>query len=98
MDLQDFTKCWGYANEQFTSLQRQQRRTLSAEQRKPIIFQQQQLIADELPAISLFYPPRVLVFNRQVFDGWYYTPAGVAGVNPSEENKSTYVFGGPAHA
>lgn len=34
------------------------------------------------------------MYNKQVFDGWYYTPGGVAGGQPSTDNKAAFVSGG----
>lgn len=90
---QNFTKGHGYSSAQFDSLQARQRVTLDPATRKKIVDQQQQVFATDLPALSLYYPPRLFIFNRQRFGGWYYTPGGIAGGQPSAENKATFVSG-----
>lgn len=90
---QNFTKGHGYNSDQFNALQQKQRVTFDQAERRKIVAEQQRVFATDLPALSLFYPPRILIFNRQVFDAWYFTPGGIAGGQPSAENKAVFITG-----
>jgi peptide/nickel transport system substrate-binding protein len=91
--VQNFTYAHGYANTQMSTLESQQRATLNQAQRKAIVDQMEQIVATDLPSLSLYYQPNIWIFNKQVFNAWYFTPGGVGGGNPSATNKSVLVTG-----
>ena len=61
--------------------------------RKAILSDAQKTIADEVPLLILYYPHSYTIVKRSVFDKWYYTPGGVAGVVPNTSNKHVFVTG-----
>lgn len=91
--VQNFTFAHGYTNAQMSSLELQQRATLNRTQRKSVVDHMQQLVATDLPALSLVYQPNIWIYNKQVFDAWYFTPGGVAGGTPTATNKAVLVTG-----
>lgn len=83
----------GYENERVDELAREQLRTLDEDERMEIVAELQEIVADDLPLLPLFYPESVDIHDTEVLDGWYYTPGGVAGVVPSTNNKHFLVTG-----
>lgn len=51
------------------------------------------LVAEDLPLLPLFYPTLFAIHDRKVFDAWYFTPGGVAGVVPTTLNKHVLITG-----
>jgi len=51
------------------------------------------VVADDLPMLSLYVPTRVIAFDEQVFDAWYFTPGGVWGAYPGALNKHAFITG-----
>lgn len=63
------------------------------DERKAIVQQMQRVVAEDLPLISLFVTNRVQIFDKTVFDAWYFTPGGVFGGYPGLLNKHVFVTG-----
>ena len=53
----------------------------------------QRAIAEDLPLISLYMPNRISIFDKTVFDAWYFTPGGVFGGYPGTLNKHVLITG-----
>lgn len=85
----------GYVNERVDELTQEQLRTLDTEERMAIVAEIQELIADDLPLLPLFYPSSFTIVDTTVLDGWYFTPGGVAGVVPTLNNKQLFIVGQP---
>ncbi|HWB71044.1 MAG TPA: ABC transporter substrate-binding protein, partial [Egibacteraceae bacterium] len=85
----------GYANARFDRLAEEQLRTLDEAERKDTVARMQEIVAGDVPLLPLFYPDSFSIHNRQVFDQWYYTTGGVAGVIPTTHNKQLFVTGLP---
>ena len=83
----------GYVNPEVDDLTQRQPATLDQGERKKIVAQAQELIAQDVPILPLFYPDSYTVFRKATFDQWYLTPGGVAGVVPTANNKQTFVTG-----
>ncbi len=83
----------GYRNEELDTLAAEQLRTLDEEERMSIVARMQQIIAQDLPLLPLFYSDSVHVFDRSVFDAWYFTPGGVAVRIPTPFNRQVFVTG-----
>ena len=49
----------------------------------------------DLPALALYYTDRVVVYNADIFDNWYYTPGGYGGGVPMPYNKHQFIVGVP---
>jgi peptide/nickel transport system substrate-binding protein len=66
---------------------------LDPDARRGIAFEIQEMIADDVPLLPLFYPNTYTASRRAVFDNWYFTPGGVGGVVPTVVNKHILVTG-----
>ncbi len=86
----------GYGDERFDALHREQRGTLEEADRVELAEEMQQLAAEELPVLPLFYPPLTTVVRTTTFDGWYQTPGGVGGLVPSVNDKRAFILGDEA--
>lgn len=91
-----FTRAHGYKNAEFDTLAAKQLTITDLAERKKLIDQMQMILAQDLPVLPLYYTARVVVFNAQVFDNWYYTPGGHGGGIPMPFNKHQFVTGMPA--
>ena len=55
----------------------------------------QAILAEELPALALYYTARVVVYNAEVLDNWYFTPGGYGGGIPQPYNRHQFIVGLP---
>lgn len=69
-----FSRAYGYSNPSFDDLAAKQVVTIDDKNRRALIAQMQQIVADELPILSLYAPQRMMLYDSRVFDNWYYTP------------------------
>ncbi len=54
----------------------------------------QQLFADELPILPLYYPVTTFAYRPEVLEGWFYTAEGGIGIGvPSAHNKLVFIRG-----
>ena len=53
----------------------------------------QEIIAEELPCLTLYYKKAVASYNNTIFDGFYYTPDGISIAVPFIMNKLVFVSG-----
>lgn len=83
----------GYMNPKVDELAEEQLHTLDTDERKKIVAEIQRIVADDLPLLPLFYPTLFAIHDRKVFDAWYFTPGGVAGVVPTTLNKHVLITG-----
>lgn len=83
----------GYVNPTVDQLVEQQQATLDVNERKRIVARIQQLIAQDLPLLPLYYADSFGIYKKDVFDQWYYTPGGVGGTVPTDQNKHLFVTG-----
>jgi len=90
---QSFTRIRGYNNPTFDELAAKQLAALTFEERRATVQEMQRVVAEDVPLISLYVPNRVQIFNKQVFDAWYWTPGGVFGGYPGMLNKHVFVTG-----
>ena len=59
--------------------------------RKGLVYKIQELYADELPAISLYYPASMAAYNPEKGIVWYYTRGGIALGVPIAQNKMSLI-------
>lgn len=59
--------------------------------RKEIVFKIQEVYAEELPAISLYYPDSMAAYNPDKGIAWYYTPGGISKGIPIPQNKMALI-------
>lgn len=83
----------GWVNPEFDQLADAQLVTAEVNKRKRQIGRMQEIIASELPALTLYYPTLFNVFRKSAFDQWYYTPGGLASGLPSAYNKQALITG-----
>lgn len=83
----------GYENPELDDLLDEQLVTLDEDRRAELIEEAQHLIAEDLPFLPLFYPDSYTIYDREVFDAWYYTPGGVAVRVPNVQNRHVFVAG-----
>lgn len=78
-------------NQELNGLLEQQMAEMDAKKRKKIVFQIQKIYADELPAISLYYPDSMTAYNPQKGVKWYYTKGGISKGIPIAQNKMSLI-------
>ncbi len=88
-----FFSTFGYDNPQYEDLAARQSAMLDPNRRKDLVQQIQRIVAEDVPAIPLYMPTRLLIFDKNTFDAWYFTPGGVWGAYPGPENKQAFVTG-----
>ena len=81
----------GYANAELNRLGAAQVREAGPRKRRVLVGQMQALIAQDLPTIALWYPKVYFVYDPHAFDGWFFTPGGIAGGIPITQNKLVYI-------
>ncbi|MEN6567875.1 MAG: ABC transporter substrate-binding protein [Veillonellales bacterium] len=62
----------GYSNTQINDLGAQQIITMDREKRKALIFQLQEIIAEEVPRLPLYNTTGYIVYRPAKYDGWRY--------------------------
>lgn len=87
------TQVHGYHNPSFEDLASRQMATTDAGERQALVYEMQRLVAEDLPLLGLYVPTRVIAFDEQVFDAWYFTPGGVWGAYPGALNKHALITG-----
>lgn len=83
----------GYSNPEVDRLLDAQLATSDVEERKRLVGQIQQLVAEELPVAVLYYTTFFFAYRKRVFDQWYFTPGGFGPGIPEVYNKHAYVTG-----
>ena len=92
---QGFSRAKGYSSSEFNALAEAQVSMNDPVERKAAIAEMQAILARDLPALALYYTTRVVVYNAQVFDNWYFTPGGFGGGVPMPYNKHQFIVGLP---
>jgi peptide/nickel transport system substrate-binding protein len=78
-------------NKELLELLKAQMREMDPEKRKVLVYRCQDIYADELPAISLYYPDSLAAYNPDKGIRWYYTRGGIALGIPIAQNKMSLV-------
>lgn len=78
-------------NEEYNEILDQSLMELDQEKRFELVGQLQELIAEELPTITVFYRSNATAYNPEVHDGYYYTPDGIGVAIPFAYNKLCFV-------
>jgi peptide/nickel transport system substrate-binding protein len=79
------------SNEEFHELANRQVETLDVAERKQIIGQIQDILAEELPTLVLYHRPFYFIHNQNEFDRWFNTYGGIADGIPLWENKAAFI-------
>ena len=69
-----FMRVYGYDNARFTQLAAEQLVTVDEKRRTEIAQELQRMVANDAITVSLYVTDRIMVFDREVFEGWYFTP------------------------
>ena len=75
------------ASEELNSLLDAQLAEMDQEKRKEIVFKIQEVYAQELPAICLYYPKSMAAYNPAKGVEWYFTKGGISKGIPIPQNK-----------
>ena len=81
----------GWSNAEFDSLNDEQMRTLDAEQRKGLIWQQQEVMYEETPQIPYVYPRYLQAYNTAKWTGWTRVMSGNGPAFWAFDNHDTYL-------
>ena len=79
------------ANRELLDLLNAQMTEMDVEKRKAIVYKIQTVYADELPAISLYYPESMTAYNPEKGIKWYYTKGGISIGIPIAQNKMSLI-------
>lgn len=90
-----FSRARGYANINFDIFAGIQVTLNNVNERQALIAEMQSMLAEDLPALALYYTDRVVVYDAEIFDNWYYTPGGFGGGVPTPYNKHQFIVGLP---
>jgi peptide/nickel transport system substrate-binding protein len=66
----------GYKNAALDDLAERQLATFDEGERRALVGRMQEILADDLPVLPLYYSTLFNVFRKQVLDQWYWTPGG----------------------
>jgi peptide/nickel transport system substrate-binding protein len=72
---ESFTRVYSYSNPEFDQLAQEQATMLDVAQRTELVHQMQAILAEDLPAISLYVPDQIYFVDTEEFDAWAFTPA-----------------------
>jgi len=64
---------------------------MDQDKRKTIVYNIQEVYAQALPAISLYYPDSLSAYNPDKGIVWYYTQGGVSKGIPIPQNKMSLI-------
>jgi peptide/nickel transport system substrate-binding protein len=79
------------ANPELNRLMEEQMVAMDTEKRKGIVYKIQEVYAEELPAISLYYPDSMAAYNPKKGVAWYYTKGGMGAGVPIPQNKMSLI-------
>ena len=79
------------ANKELLRLLRAQVAEMDVTKRKALVYKIQEIYADEVPAISLYYPASMAAYNPKKGIKWYYTQGGISLGIPIAQNKMSLV-------
>jgi hypothetical protein len=60
-------------------------------ERKELVDQIQEMVADDLPVYTLYHPHMWCIYDPDVLDTWFYTKDGIAMGVPIELNKLIFL-------
>ncbi|SDL01419.1 ABC transporter substrate-binding protein [Natronincola ferrireducens] len=84
-------KTW--SNIEFDQLFQQQLREVDQNTRYKTVAKLQEIIAEELPTLTLYYRKITFAYDPEKLNGWFYTKDGVAIAVPTTQNKLVYING-----
>lgn len=88
-----YWKQHGYDNPAFEEVAARQLRATGGAQRAQLVGEMERIIAEDVPFLSLYVPSRILLYDSEVFDSWYFTPGALMGLHPGPLNKHAFLTG-----
>jgi peptide/nickel transport system substrate-binding protein len=82
-----------WVDKEFNDLFSRQIREIDYEERYKQVARLQEIIAEELPTLTLYYRKITFAFNSETLNGWFFTKDGVAQAVPTVQNKLVYIRG-----
>ena len=79
-------------SEEYYAKYEKQLMTQDEEERKELVGELQEIIADELPVYPLYHPKIWRVYDPDKLDAWFYTKDAIAGSIPLALNKLIFLF------
>jgi len=79
------------SNEELLKLLKKQSTEMDEAKRKKLVYKIQEIYADELPAISLYYPSSRVAYNPGKGIKWFFTPGGIGSGIPYATNKAALI-------
>jgi peptide/nickel transport system substrate-binding protein len=79
-------------SEEYYEIYEKQLRSMDEDQRKELVGELQEIIADELPVYPLYHPKIWYVYDPDKLDAWFYTKDAIAGSIPLALNKLIFLF------
>jgi len=79
------------ADPELLNLLAAQIREMDEEKRRALVHRIQEIYADDLPAISLYYPASMSAYNPKKGIRWFYTQGGIALGIPIAQNKLSLI-------
>ena len=79
------------ADQVLNRLMEDQMREMEQEKRKAIVYKIQETYAEDLPAISLYYPDSLAAYNPDKGVAWFYTRGGIGKGVPIPQNKMALI-------
>jgi len=80
-----------YSNDAYDDLYRQQASTVDEEARRKSVWQLQEIIAEDLPVLTLYHPKMWTVYDASALDTWFYTQDGVGFGIPISMNRLIFL-------
>jgi len=80
-----------YENAAYDELYREQAATVEEEQRRELVWELQEIVAEDLPVLTLYHPKMWTVYDASVLDSWFYTQSGVGFGIPISMNKLIFL-------
>ncbi|MEA3406673.1 MAG: ABC transporter substrate-binding protein [Chloroflexota bacterium] len=80
-----------YKNEMYDTLFAQQAQAVDQEKRRELVWQLQELLAEELPILPLYHPRMWLLYDGSKLDTWFYTAGGMSVGIPIPLNKLAFL-------
>jgi len=84
-------RSYGYSNPELDLLGPAQHREFDRSKRRGMVRRMQEILAEDVPTIALWYPKMYFVYRPSVLDGWFFSPGGVSIGIPTVENKLVYI-------
>lgn len=82
-----------WQNDRFDELFAESLKEIDKDKRLEQIYQCQEIVAEELPTLAVFFPLAAAAYNNSVFTGFYFTVDGIGAGCPFICNKLAFISG-----